>query len=75
MLQVGEDEILFDDARRYAARHGAAGSAGELHILKGTVHVFPANLALLRAAHGATDGIGAFLRRRLADPADSSVPV
>ena len=75
MLHVGEDEILLDDARRYAERLGAAGSAGELHIWKGMVHVFPANLALLRAAREATDEIGAFLRSRLADPAISSAPV
>lgn len=68
MLQVGEDEILLDDARRYAERLGAAGSTGELHIWKGMVHVFPANLALLRAAREATDAVGAFLRRHLAEP-------
>ena len=54
MLHVGEDEILLDDARRYAERLDAAGSAGELHVWKGMVHVFPANLALLRAAREAT---------------------
>jgi acetyl esterase/lipase len=65
MLHVGEHEILLDDARRYAERLGAAGSACELHVWEGMVHVFPANLALLRAAREATDGIGAFLRRHL----------
>jgi acetyl esterase/lipase len=76
MLHVGEDEILLDDARRYAERLGAAGSAGELHIWKGMVHVFPANLALLRAAREATDDIGAFLRRHLTIlPTNSTVAV
>lgn len=65
MLHVGEHEILLDDARRYAERLGAAGSACELHVWEGMVHVFPANLALLRAAREATDGIGAFLRHHL----------
>lgn len=74
MIHVGEDEILLDDARRYAERLGAAGSAGELHIWKGMVHVFPANLALLRAAREATDSVGAFLHRYFADPAISSTP-
>ena len=69
MLHVGEDEILLDDTRRYAERLGNAGSACELHVWKGMVHVFPANLALLRAAREAADSIGAFLRYHLADPA------
>ena len=68
MIHVGEDEILLDDARRYAERLAAAGSAGELHVWKGMAHVFPANLALLRAAREATDPVGGFLRRHLADP-------
>lgn len=75
MLHVGEDEILLDDARRYAERLAAAGSAGELHIWKGMLHVFPANLALLSAAREATNSVGAFLRRHLAAPAISSAPV
>lgn len=68
MLQVGEDEILLDDARRYAERLGAAGSSGELHIREGMLHVFPASLALLGAAREATDSVGDFLRRHLAAP-------
>ena len=67
LLHVGEDEILLDDARRYAERLGAAGSVGELHVWKGMVHVFPANLALLRAAREAVDNIGTFLRSHLAE--------
>jgi epsilon-lactone hydrolase len=39
MMHVGEDEILLDDARRYAERLGAAESADELHIWRGMVHV------------------------------------
>jgi monoterpene epsilon-lactone hydrolase len=72
MLHVGEDEILLDDARRYAERLAAAGSLGELHVWKGMVHVFPANLGLLRAAREATDAIGLFLRRHLAGTAPMS---
>ncbi len=75
MIHVGEDEILLDDARRYAERLGAAGSVGELHIWQGMVHVFPANLALLRAAREATDSVGAFLRRHLTDATISTSPV
>jgi len=65
LLQVGDDEILLDDARRYADRLRAAGSSAELHVWKGMVHVFPANIALLQAAREALDGIGVFLRRHL----------
>lgn len=73
MLHVGEDEILLDDARRYAERLAAAGSTGELHVWTEMVHVFPANLALLRASREATDSIGTFLRTHLnATPARSS---
>jgi len=65
MLHVGEDEILLDDARRMADRIGAAGSAAELHVWQGMVHVFPANLALLRAAPEAFDSVATFLRGHL----------
>ncbi|MBY8829892.1 alpha/beta hydrolase [Hephaestia sp. CMS5P-6] len=65
MLHVGEDEILLDDARRMADRIAAAGSPVELHVWQGMVHVFPANLALLRAAPDALDLVAAFLRPHL----------
>lgn len=58
LLHVGEDEILLDDARRYAGRLAKAGVVAELHVWEGMVHVFPANLALLRAAREALDGAG-----------------
>ncbi|MDR3472420.1 MAG: AvrD family protein [Devosia sp.] len=63
-LQIANMEVSVD-ARRYSERLAAAGSAGELHVWQGMAHVFPANLALLRAAREATDGIGAFLCRQL----------
>ena len=65
MLHVGEDEILLDDARRYAALLATAGSMAELHVWEGMLHVFPANIALLKAAHEALDLLGSFLRRYL----------
>jgi epsilon-lactone hydrolase len=52
LLHVGEDEILLDDSRRYADRAAQPGSPAELHEWQGMVHVFPANLALLRRARG-----------------------
>ncbi|SDA35858.1 alpha/beta hydrolase [Sphingomonas sp. NFR15] len=61
MLHVGEDEILLDDARRMAASILAAGSTADLHVWQGMVHVFPANLALLKAAAEALDIVATFL--------------
>jgi len=66
LLHVGEDEILLDDARRYADLVAISGSATELHVWQGMVHVFPANVALLQAAREALDITGEFLRRHLA---------
>lgn len=65
LLHVGEDEILLDDARRFAQRLKHAGSLGELHVWQDMVHVFPANVALLHAARAALDNIGEFLRHNL----------
>lgn len=63
LVQVGEDEILLDDARRCAEQLSKSGGNVELHVWEGMVHVFPANLALLRAAHEALNIAGQFLRR------------
>jgi acetyl esterase/lipase len=65
MLHVGGDEILLDDARRMADRIVAAGSTAELHVWQGMLHVFPANLALLKAAAEALDIVATFLRLTL----------
>jgi len=65
-LHVGEDEILLDDARRYADLVAKSGSTAELHVWQGMAHVFPANLALLHAAREALDVAGAFLRSNIA---------
>ena len=73
LLHVGEDEILLDDARRYADRLAKSDSAAELHVWQGMVHVFPANLALLRAARQALDIAGEFLQRNLGRPTAPSL--
>ena len=64
-LQVGDCEVLLDDSRRYAERIVAAGGTADLHVWHGMIHVFPANLTLLRAAPEALDLVGAFLWRQL----------
>ena len=66
-LHVGEDEVLLDDARRYATQVEEIGGTAELHVWQGMIHVFPANLALLRAAKEALELIGAFLRAHLVE--------
>ena len=65
LLHVGEDEILLDDARRCADLLTKSGSAAELHVWQGMLHVFPANLAVLHAARQALDIADGFLRRNL----------
>jgi acetyl esterase/lipase len=43
-----------------------SGSAAELHVWEGMVHVFPANLAVLHAAREALDIAADFLQRAFA---------
>ncbi len=66
MIQVGEDEILLDDARRYAERVARAGGDIQLHQWAGMPHVFPANIGVLGAARQAVDELGRFLRQHSA---------
>jgi epsilon-lactone hydrolase len=61
-VDVGEDEILLDDARRYWEGAVSAGSEVQLHTWEGMPHVFPANVGALQAADAALDHIAAFLR-------------
>jgi monoterpene epsilon-lactone hydrolase len=60
-IHVGEDEVLLDDARRYAHRSKAAGSNVSLNVWQGMAHVFPANVGTLAASEKALDLIGEFL--------------
>jgi epsilon-lactone hydrolase len=61
-LDVGEDEILLDDSRRYADRLGAAGGEVRLNIWAGMPHVFLSNVGTLSAATSALGDVGAFLK-------------
>jgi monoterpene epsilon-lactone hydrolase len=74
LLHVGEDEILLDDARRYADLLAQQGSPAELHVWQGMVHVFPANLVVLHAARQALDITADFLRRNLARTIHKAAP-
>lgn len=63
LVQVGSDEILLDDARRYAAQAQAAGSAVTLQEFPGYWHNFQMFAPLLRAADQAMDALGEFARQ------------
>lgn len=62
LIHVGEDEVLLDDARRYASAAEAAGSEVTLHVWEAMTHVFPSSVAFLRAAGEALDDMGTFVR-------------
>ncbi|MFZ6638296.1 alpha/beta hydrolase [Undibacterium sp. TC4M20W] len=64
-LHVGADEVLMDDAIRYAQILSATGGTTEVHVWEGMTHVFPASLSTLIAAHEALDDIANFLRQHL----------
>ena len=59
-VHVGTAEILLDDSRRLATLGPI-----EVHVWEGMVHVFPRNVATLKAARSALDLAGAYLRERL----------
>jgi epsilon-lactone hydrolase len=61
-LDVGEDEILLDDSRRYADRLAGAGGQVRLNIWAGMPHVFLSNVGTLAAATSALGEVGAFLK-------------
>ncbi|WP_189338513.1 alpha/beta hydrolase [Sphingobium sp. SCG-1] len=63
-IDVGGDEILLDDSLRFEAVAGEAGRQVETHVWKGMVHVFPTNVAMLKASAHALDGTAEFLKRQ-----------
>jgi epsilon-lactone hydrolase len=63
LIQVGEDEILLDDARRTAEAIRAQGGDVRLDVWQGMTHVFSSNLQL-EASKQALDQIGFFVRAR-----------
>jgi acetyl esterase/lipase len=65
LIQVGGDEILYDDAARFAARLEAAGGVARLEIWPRMPHVWHLFAPLLPEARRAIGRIGAFLREQL----------
>ena len=64
-VDVGEHEILLDDARRYVERAHASGVDATLAVWKGMPHVFPSEAGKLEASARALDAMSAFLVEKL----------
>src|ERR1700676_2226872 len=64
-IQVGDDEVLLDDSRRYVERAVAVGVDAKLDIWMGMPHGFVTNFGGFNAAAQALKARGAFLSERL----------
>jgi monoterpene epsilon-lactone hydrolase len=64
-LHVGTNEVLLDDARRYAERARAEGVEAVAHVWEGMPHVFPSSVGTLDAAEQAMGLMGSFLQDKL----------
>lgn len=64
-IDVGNDEILLDNATRYAERARAAGVEITLSVWEGMPHVFQSSLGRFLAAEQSLNAIGDFLHRRV----------
>lgn len=60
-IQVGSDELLLDDARRYATAAAAKGGEVRLDIYQGLHHVFQRSTEELPSARNALDAAAQFL--------------
>lgn len=67
-IDVGDDEVLLDDALRYARRARDAGANVELAVWEGMPHVFQRSLASTEAAAKSLRAIREFLAVALARP-------
>ena len=61
LLQVGRDELLLDDARRYAVLAAERGGEVRLDIYDGLHHVFQRAVGELSAARRALDDTASFI--------------
>lgn len=62
-IQVGSDELLLDDARRYAVLAAEKGGEVQLDVFEGLHHVFQRSVLELASARNALDAAAAFLSR------------
>jgi epsilon-lactone hydrolase len=63
LIQVGTDERLLDDSKRYAAAAAARGNSVQLEIWEGMHHVFQAQTDVLQSSNAALDHVARFLRQ------------
>jgi epsilon-lactone hydrolase len=68
LVDVGDNEVLLDDSRRYVERAVAAGVDARLDVWMGMPHGFPANIGRVKAAAQSLDAFGAFLAEKLRSP-------
>lgn len=61
LVQVGSDEILLDDSRRFAEAASRTGGRVTLEVWQGMHHVFQLNVAQLKSARLAMDRAAAFI--------------
>ena len=64
LIQVGDAEVLLDDATRLATRAADAGVDTRLEVWPEMIHVWQNFAAILPEARQAIDGIGSFVRER-----------
>ena len=62
---VGEDEVLLDDARRYAERAAAAGAEVAVDVWEGMAHGFVSGVGVFSAADVALNAMCAFLKGKV----------
>jgi acetyl esterase/lipase len=65
LIQVGTEEILFDDSTRLAENARKAGIDATIEIWEGMWHVFQAAAPYLHEAQQAIDAIGTYLRNHV----------
>ncbi len=63
LIQVGQDELLLDDSRRYAKASAERGAEAQLEIWEDLHHVFQLCAEQLASARAALDRVAEFLRR------------
>ncbi|MFE9566289.1 alpha/beta hydrolase [Streptomyces sp. NPDC006487] len=68
LLQAGSNEVLLEDATRFAARAAAAGVDVRLDVTADVPHVFQAFEGMLDEADAALDRAAHFITAALADP-------
>jgi len=68
LLLVGDQEVLFDDARRVHDRARKAGVASTLHVGKRMQHAWPLTLPWLEESRNAWSTVAAFVERTMPEP-------